>query len=124
MSVFFAGTCRTAFHPICAREARHRMEVWGRYGCDNIEMRAFCSKHSKMHDNSSFLPHGELCASGTDSSITNQLPLQSMAKSQNSKISLSNGDKIAVDIKAPDDNSDKSGDGELQEIGINNDINI
>ncbi|GMI64851.1 hypothetical protein like AT1G77800 [Hibiscus trionum] len=112
------GTCRTAFHPICAREARHRMEVWGRYGCDNIEMRAFCSKHSEMHDNSSSPPHGELCASGTDSSITNQLPLQSMDKSQNSKISLSNGDKIAVDIKAPDDNSDKSGYGELQEIGL------
>ncbi|KAL4272194.1 hypothetical protein GQ457_13G010190 [Hibiscus cannabinus] len=112
------GTCRASFHPICAREARHRMEVWGRYGCDNIEMRAFCSKHSEIQDNGSSSPHGELCASGTDSSITNQIPLQSTDKYQNSKISLINGDKIAVDIKAPEDNSDKSGDGELQEMGL------
>ncbi|KAK8705471.1 hypothetical protein V6N13_049073 [Hibiscus sabdariffa] len=116
------GTCRASFHPICAREARHRMEVWGRYGCDNIEMRVFCSKHSEIQDNGSSSPHGELCASGTDSSITNQIPLQSTDKSQNLKISLSNGDKIAVDIKAPEDNSDKSGDGELQEIGLSDTI--
>ncbi|TYH89101.1 hypothetical protein ES332_D01G235700v1 [Gossypium tomentosum] len=109
------GTCRTSFHPICAREARHRMEVWGRFGCDNIELRAFCSKHSEIHDNSSSPQHGELCASGTDSSITNQLSLQSMDNSQNSKISQSNGDKIAVGIEGLDD---KSGDGELQEIDV------
>nr|KJB16265.1 hypothetical protein B456_002G220300 [Gossypium raimondii] len=109
------GTCRTSFHPICAREARHRMEVWGRFGCDNIELRAFCSKHSEIHDKSSSPQHGELCASGTDSSITNQLSLQSMDNSQNSKISQSNGDKIAVGIEGLDD---KSGDGELQEIDV------
>ncbi|XVF36831.1 hypothetical protein REPUB_Repub19eG0092300 [Reevesia pubescens] len=80
------GTCRTSFHPICAREARHRMEVWGRYGCDNIELRVFCSKHSEIHDNSSSPQLGELYA--------------------------------AVDIEDADDNSDKSGDGELQEIGL------
>ncbi|XWS25217.1 hypothetical protein CRYUN_Cryun27aG0050700 [Craigia yunnanensis] len=109
------GTCRTSFHPICAREASHRMEVWGRYGCDNIELRAFCSKHSEIHDNSSSPQLGELCAAGTDSSITNQLSPASMDKSQNLKICLKNGDKIAVHIEAPDDNS---GDGELQEIGL------
>ncbi|XP_039055564.1 uncharacterized protein LOC120198295 isoform X2 [Hibiscus syriacus] len=103
------GTCRTSFHPICAREARHRMEVWGRYGCDNIELRAFCSKHSEIHDNSSSPTIGELCASGTDSS---------MDKPQNSKHSLSNGDNIAVDRESPDDYSDKSGDDELQDIGL------
>ncbi|MBA0823980.1 hypothetical protein Goarm_020671, partial [Gossypium armourianum] len=80
-----------------------------------IELRAFCSKHSEIHDNSSSPQHGELCASGTDSSITNQLSLQSMDNSQNSKISQSNGDKIAVGIEGLDD---KSGDGELQEIDV------
>ncbi|XP_058089627.1 uncharacterized protein LOC131236460 isoform X2 [Magnolia sinica] len=40
------GTCRTSFHPICARLAKHRMEIWGKVGCDNVELRAFCSKHS------------------------------------------------------------------------------
>ena len=38
----FSGTCRTSFHPICAREASHRMEVWGRYGCDNVSLLIFC----------------------------------------------------------------------------------
>ncbi|XVF64660.1 hypothetical protein PTKIN_Ptkin09bG0185800 [Pterospermum kingtungense] len=112
------GTCRTSFHPICAREASHRMEVWGRYGSDNIELRAFCSKHSETHDNSSSPQLGELCASGTGSSITNQLSSALMDNSQNLKVGLKNGDKVAVDIEDPDDNSDKSGEGELQEIGL------
>lgn len=34
----YAGTCRTSFHPICAREARHRLEVWGKYGCNNVRL--------------------------------------------------------------------------------------
>ncbi|KAK6257449.1 hypothetical protein QUC31_000908 [Theobroma cacao] len=112
------GTCRTSFHPICAREARHRMEVWGRYGCDNIELRAFCSKHSDSHDNSSSPQLGELCAAGSDSSFTDQPSPTSIDNSQTLKIGLKNGDKIAVHVEAPDDNSDKSGDGELQEIGL------
>lgn len=40
------GTCRSPFHPICARESKLQMEIWGKFGCDNIELRAFCSKHS------------------------------------------------------------------------------
>ncbi|KAJ6816383.1 uncharacterized protein M6B38_416485 [Iris pallida] len=47
------GTCRTAFHPICAREARHRMEIWGKFGCDNVELRAFCAKHTTFQDSGS-----------------------------------------------------------------------
>lgn len=39
--VFCSGTCRTSFHPLCAREARHRMEVWGKYGCDNVSFFVF-----------------------------------------------------------------------------------
>lgn len=34
--MLFSGTCRNSFHPLCAREAGHRMEVWARYGCDNV----------------------------------------------------------------------------------------
>lgn len=30
------GACRTSFHPICAREASHRMEIWGKLGCDDV----------------------------------------------------------------------------------------
>ena len=39
-----SGTCRTSFHPICAREASHRMEVWAKYGCDNVSLNYSLSK--------------------------------------------------------------------------------
>ncbi|KAI4982286.1 hypothetical protein ZWY2020_022778 [Hordeum vulgare] len=42
------GACRTAFHPICARESKHQMEIWGKSGLPNVELRAFCSKHSSV----------------------------------------------------------------------------
>ncbi|KQK01719.1 uncharacterized protein LOC100826983 isoform X2 [Brachypodium distachyon] len=42
------GACRAAFHPICARESKHRMEIWGKSGHPNVELRAFCSKHSSV----------------------------------------------------------------------------
>ncbi|KAG0499429.1 hypothetical protein HPP92_004120 [Vanilla planifolia] len=29
------GKCRTAFHPVCAREAKHQMEIWGKFAQDN-----------------------------------------------------------------------------------------
>lgn len=31
-----AGTCRAAFHPICARESKHQMEIWGKSGRSNV----------------------------------------------------------------------------------------
>ncbi|PAN08370.2 hypothetical protein PAHAL_1G412400 [Panicum hallii] len=42
------GTCRAAFHPICARESKHQMEIWGKSKHSNVELRAFCSKHSAV----------------------------------------------------------------------------
>ncbi|KAL3638770.1 hypothetical protein CASFOL_016677 [Castilleja foliolosa] len=45
------GSCRTSFHPICAREARNRMEIWGKLGSDEVELRAFCTKHSEAQCN-------------------------------------------------------------------------
>ncbi|XP_028235815.1 uncharacterized protein LOC114415367 isoform X4 [Glycine soja] len=50
------GSCRASFHPLCAREARHRMEVWAKYGNNNVELRAFCLKHSDLPENRSILP--------------------------------------------------------------------
>ncbi|KAJ1699782.1 hypothetical protein LUZ63_008294 [Rhynchospora breviuscula] len=44
------GTCRAAFHPICARDSKHQMEIWGKSKNDRVEMRAFCSKHSTIPD--------------------------------------------------------------------------
>ncbi|WCJ44574.1 PHD finger family protein [Euphorbia peplus] len=82
------GTCRAAFHPICAREARHRIEVWGKYGSDIVELRAFCSKHSELPDGKQQKKNGQ------------------------------NGDKIAVHVEAPDNISEKSADSEPREIGL------
>ncbi|AQK83122.1 uncharacterized protein [Zea mays] len=47
------GACRTSFHPICAREFKLQIEIWGKFGHDNVEMRAFCAKHSSVKSISS-----------------------------------------------------------------------
>ncbi|KAK7351150.1 hypothetical protein VNO77_10384 [Canavalia gladiata] len=69
------GTCRTSFHPLCAREARHRMEVWAKYGNDNVELRAFCLKHSDLQENLSILPPGASIAVNSEFSEANPLPV-------------------------------------------------
>ncbi|KAD4385256.1 hypothetical protein E3N88_25424 [Mikania micrantha] len=64
------GSCRTSFHPVCAREARHRMEIWGKFGCDDIELRAFCLKHSETRkDGSASIEAGVL---GTQLNLKSQ----------------------------------------------------
>lgn len=154
-----AGTCRTSFHPICAREARHRLEVWGKYGCDNVrlfslfpricnfavvivaylivllayfsdetfclkwlcymllqvELRAFCSKHSDIQDNSITPRTGDPCSAiGSDSCVFNNLEeTLSMSKLHKLKISCKNGDKVAVHMETSDANSDRSADSEV-----------
>ncbi|MED6131358.1 hypothetical protein PIB30_008948 [Stylosanthes scabra] len=74
------GTCRTSFHPLCAREARHRMEVCAKYGDDNIELRAFCLKHSDSQDNRGILPLGDSLAIGNTFLEANGLPVNSEHK--------------------------------------------
>lgn len=92
------GSCRTPFHPLCAREARHRMEVWAKYGNDNIELRAFCSKHSDLQEKRSILPLGGCIPAGSEFPEANDLPV----KSEHSiKIGCSNG------VLESDSNSDK-----------------
>ncbi|GLT69472.1 hypothetical protein SLA2020_416200 [Shorea laevis] len=116
------GTCRTSFHPICAREARHRMEVWGKHGCDNVELRAFCSKHSDVQDHSSSLQLGDHCTAGNDSEFANHLTGASpMEKSQKLKLGIKNGDRIALHIETPDNSTGVSG---LTERSNTEDINI
>lgn len=41
ISLDVLGTCRTPFHPICARGAKHRMEIWGKTGFDNVSFFRF-----------------------------------------------------------------------------------
>ncbi|CAL5202912.1 unnamed protein product [Lathyrus oleraceus] len=86
------GSCRTSFHPLCAREARHRMEVWAKYGNDNIELRAFCLKHSDLQENRSILPLGGSIAVGNEFPKANDLPVTLPVKSEHHvKIGCSNG---------------------------------
>ncbi|KAH9756809.1 PHD finger family protein [Citrus sinensis] len=109
------GTCRTSFHPICAREARHRLEVWGKYGCNNVELRAFCAKHSDIQDNSSTPRTGDPCSAiGSESCVSNNLhETLSMSKLHKLKFSCKNGDKIGVHTETSDANSDRSTDSEV-----------
>ncbi|PKA49147.1 Histone-lysine N-methyltransferase ATX1 [Apostasia shenzhenica] len=62
------GSCRTSLHPACAREAKHKMEIWGNFGDDNVELRAFCSKHSSVPETDSF-QSSELPSSHTDAAV-------------------------------------------------------
>ncbi|KAF5954913.1 hypothetical protein HYC85_007769 [Camellia sinensis] len=114
------GTCRTSFHPICAREAKHRMEIWGKFGCDDVELRAFCSKHSEVHNGSSTQQSGNLSiASGSDSYITNHQPVAPTAnKPHKFKIGRKNGDKITVHIETTDTNINKLGNSVLHVEGL------
>jgi hypothetical protein len=103
------GTCRTSFHPICARDAGHRMEIWGKFGCDDVELRAFCSKHSEVQsDSGSQLATSQSTGVATDPVITKSKPVLTITRKPHKlKISRRNGDKIAVRIEPIDNDSDK-----------------
>ncbi|CAI0446121.1 unnamed protein product [Linum tenue] len=93
------GTCRLAFHPICAREARHRIEVWGNYGHDSVELRAFCSKHSGILDGKDNFQAGEASlilkrVSGVNNSLAKLSPNKHHTISEN-------GDKFAPCLRSP-----------------------
>ncbi|XP_044510817.1 uncharacterized protein LOC123229224 [Mangifera indica] len=108
------ASCRISFHPMCARESKYRLEVWGKYGCDNVELRAFCIKHSDIQDRSSNTRiRDPRSAIASDSSNSNQLlrtlPINKLHKV---KICRKNGDKLAVHMDTSDANSDRSSDSE------------
>ncbi|KAL8125233.1 uncharacterized protein LOC141720352 isoform X1 [Apium graveolens] len=87
------GTCRASFHPMCAREARQRMEIWGKYGSSDVELRAFCSKHSEGQNNASIVQGDQSRLSSSDLTITNHQPVTStMIKPHKIKFSKRNGD--------------------------------
>ncbi|GAQ91848.1 FYVE/PHD zinc finger-containing protein [Klebsormidium nitens] len=41
------GQCAVAFHPLCARANKLQMEIASREDSEEVELRAFCAKHSK-----------------------------------------------------------------------------
>jgi hypothetical protein len=103
------GTCRTSFHPICAREAGNRLEVWGKHGCDTVELRAFCSKHSDIQESGKSVEGGESNAAESRSPICH-LPSESVGEGH-----LSN-DEMGVDVGTPGTGSDISRNSDLQEL--------
>ncbi|MCL7035306.1 hypothetical protein MKW94_025723 [Papaver nudicaule] len=110
------GTCRTALHPICAREAKHKMEIWGKIGCDNVELRAFCSKHSGLVDvcNSQQSVNHTYAVGEGGSSISNRpTVLLVVNKSQNLKLGQKNDQKNGVLVTAADANSENLGNNEM-----------
>ncbi|KAL6635194.1 hypothetical protein ACP70R_027865 [Stipagrostis hirtigluma subsp. patula] len=69
------GTCRAPFHPICARDSKHQMEIWGKLGHPNVELRAFCSKHSAV---------GYISSVDKSNDVSEQSPTESRPKNTNS----------------------------------------
>ncbi|XP_009106421.1 uncharacterized protein LOC103832208 isoform X2 [Brassica rapa] len=88
------ATCRTSFHPICAREAGNRLEIWGKHGCDTVELRAFCSKHSDIQESGRPIEGGEINAADSR-------PPESNLPSESVRDQPSN-DEIGVDVGTPD----------------------
>ncbi|XP_062025987.1 uncharacterized protein LOC133742336 [Rosa rugosa] len=113
------GACRTSFHPMCAREARQRMEIWAKYGLNNVELKAFCSKHSEVPNNSNTEPEDPSVSIDKNSNISDSSHVTSSPKKLNKlKIGGRNGDNVAVSVETSD-NSDKFSDSRSQEIPMN-----
>ncbi|XP_008776606.1 uncharacterized protein LOC103696693 isoform X2 [Phoenix dactylifera] len=99
------GTCRTSFHPLCARESKHHMEIWGKSGCDNVELRAFCSKHSTSQDMSSVRHLNNV---DDDSSVTKPLPaILPAIKIPKLRFTRKNRDKSLTQDEIASSSSDK-----------------
>ncbi|KZV33054.1 hypothetical protein F511_03320 [Dorcoceras hygrometricum] len=97
------GACRTSFHPICAREATYRMEIWGTLGRDEVVLRAYCSKHSEVqHDNSSQNTEDVSSAGDCVSHVSKQQQMVSTVMNLELKITQTNDDKFSVDTETAD----------------------
>ncbi|KAK9713812.1 hypothetical protein RND81_06G052700 [Saponaria officinalis] len=109
------GSCRTSFHPICGREASNKLEIWGKFGCDDIELRAFCSKHS---GNSSVTGSGtgeqSEVGGGVGSGSLDNL-IQQGNKIKKLKIGFKNGDKVTLSIGEAEFNTKSSEDNVTRE---------
>ncbi|KAG8378328.1 hypothetical protein BUALT_Bualt08G0126000 [Buddleja alternifolia] len=113
------GSCRISFHPICAREARHRMEIWGKLGFDEVELRAFCSKHSEVQYDSGNQDAGDisLTADVDLSELNDGLDGENLLdKRRNSEFQRENGDELHP--------ADKHSAGRNHNVDVNTDVNF
>ncbi|XP_050376192.1 uncharacterized protein LOC126793646 [Argentina anserina] len=113
------GACRTSFHPMCAREARQRMEIWAKFGLNNVELKAFCPKHSELPINSTAEPMDPSVSIDKTTSISESPHMTLLQKKLNKlKTGRKNGDSLAVTIETSDD-SNKFSDSRSQDIPRN-----
>ncbi|KAE9595938.1 putative chromatin regulator PHD family [Lupinus albus] len=99
------GPCRLSFHPLCAREARQRMEVWAKDCSDNVELRAFCFKHSDFQEKSSILQSGDSVAIGSEFSDASVLQVSFPVNSENNlKRGCRNRDNVGTISDGSPDN--------------------
>ncbi|XP_052158314.1 uncharacterized protein LOC127776038 [Oryza glaberrima] len=87
------GACRACFHPICARESKHQMEIWGKTGNTNVEMRAFCLKHSTVQETIS-IQNDRICAEEDTSQIELDDASLATQKIQQLRLTRNNKDKF------------------------------
>ncbi|XP_071680738.1 uncharacterized protein [Lolium perenne] len=94
------GTCRACFHPICARESKHQMEIWGKSGLKNVELRIFCSRHSRVRSissvhNANGVTEQDTARVGLDDEIFTTDKKQQMRFTRKSKDKFMNGISIS-----------------------------
>ncbi|AEE36028.1 PHD finger family protein [Arabidopsis thaliana] len=107
--IIFTGKCFVGIYYHNAVEAGNRLEVWGKHGCDTVELRAFCSKHSDIQESGKSVEGGESNAAESRSPICH-LPSESVGEGH-----LSN-DEMGVDVGTPGTGSDISRNSDLQEL--------
>lgn len=66
------GNCTVAFHPLCARAAGLLMEVVGYEGSDDVDLKAYCQKHSKKPVRRALIAAGDAKAKTSEDAATPQ----------------------------------------------------
>ncbi|XP_047179228.1 uncharacterized protein LOC124846061 isoform X1 [Vigna umbellata] len=112
------GSCRTSFHPSCARDARHRMEVWAKYGNDNVELRAFCLKHSDLPESKSILPQEAFIEVRNELSEASDLPVTLPVSGEHNLRDCRNGGLVSDSNPDKLNHSDEPPDGGLPDCRL------
>ncbi|GAB2236098.1 hypothetical protein Droror1_Dr00027833 [Drosera rotundifolia] len=108
------GACRVSFHPACAREAGHRLEMWGKFGCDDVELRAYCFKHSDLPNGGGAIQQGQQDFAIV-SALLPSIPSLHLNKPSEDELIRKSRDRIAVSVRSSHASSDKLEDGGLPE---------
>ncbi|KAL6515595.1 hypothetical protein OROHE_018629 [Orobanche hederae] len=113
------GSCRISFHPICAREAKHRMEIWGKLGAEQVELRAFCTKHSDVQCDGGTQDTGDISlpADSNDGKLNDIVLDGDVLPRQNSESDPENGDAVHPAAKY---SADRNGNDDINACSVLN----